>query len=711
SRSGSTFNWPAYEPLLVPQPALPGLFSYTSQEINLRFGAVSERVHAQLVTGDYYSTLGVEALLGRTLVPTDDRPAAAPAAVLTYRYWGSRFGFNRRIIGETVYVDETAFTIVGVSPRDFYGLDRLSPPDIICPLHVTPLPKAKSHYVSYFARLGRGESIEHARAQAAVRFRGLLEAEMKPQRRWLEHVELGVVSAAAGEDNVRSRLSEPFRVLGVLVGIVLLTCCSNLATVLMGRATGRSREIGVRLALGASRWRIVRQLLTESALFGVLGGGAGLVVGYWVHHVLLSLLAIDSSVTVRYRLQFPLLAFTASVSLITGVVFGLVPALHATRTSLATVMKGEVPEGGRLRLGPTRTFLVAQVASSVLLLVSAGLFARTMRNLEAVDPGFARDRLLLMTIDPQQSRYPGDRIAGLLDELIERIRGVHGVRSVAFAEWALFGQSATKIVWVRGSSQTGDPVAVNLVGPSFFATTGIPLLFGRDFSTRDRVGAPLVAIVNEDFARTHFPGQNPLGQSFGDEGPNSANKYEIIGVVKDSRFSSLRLAPNPAIFQSFLQSPGDAPFVLHVRLTKNAGPTATAVFRAIRAVDPGLAVYDVHTMTEQVEGTLHKERTFATLSTLFGALALGLCCLGLYGIASYSVTRRTNEIGIRMALGAHPMDVLWLFLRETLVLVAIGVMIGVPIAIASMKVVKSLLFGLTPSDPLSVVAAILALAI
>jgi predicted permease len=453
----------------------------------------------------------------------------------------------------------------------------------------------------------------------------------------------------------------------------------------------------------------VRQLLTESVLLGAAGGSVGLFVGYGVHALLRALLGIDQSTSLQFRLHWPLLAFTAGVSVVTGIAFGLVPALRATGVNLGAVMKGDAPGVGGLWLGPTRTFLVVQVAASVVVLVGATLFNRTLRNLEGVDVGFNRDHLLLMTIDPRESRFQGNRITGLLDELTERIRAVPGVRSAALAQDALF-QEGAQTIWVEGSAHGRDAASFNIVGPDFFATAGIPLLVGRDFSPRDQAGAPLVAIINESFAREYFPGQNPLGRRFGDEGPRSAGKYEIVGVVKDSRSKGLRSAPYQADFHSFWQSPPLAPFVLHVRIMGNTGATAASLTQTIRGIDPGLVVYDIRTMTEQMNGTLHEERTFAALSALFGGLALGLLCVGLYGITSYSVTRRTNEIGIRIALGAARTDVLWLFLRETLALVAVGGMIGTPIALACAKFVKSLLFGLTPSDPNSVLLALLVLA-
>jgi predicted permease len=707
---GSNFNWPDYRPLLEPQPALEGLFAYLNREATLRLGEASERVRVQQVSGSYFSTLGLQGFMGRTLGAADDRPGAAAAAVLSYAYWQRRFALDPSVLGKTVYLEDTPLTIVGVTPPRFHGLDRLSPPDITCALNAVPLPDGVSYYVYLFTRLKPGVSLEGARARVAARFHALLDGELKRERGWMGDIKLDVHPAGTGEYGGRLELGVPLGVLSILAGIVLLICCTNLASLLLGRATGRSREIAVRLALGAGRRRIIRQLLTESLLLGMGGGCLGLAVGSWVHDLLISLLEINSPETLQFRLHLPLLAFTAGVSILTSLAFGLVPALRITRSGLQTAMRSGESAVSRVSLRPTRAFLVVQVAASVLLLVGATLFIRTLRNLEAVNAGFDRDHLLLMSIDPRESRYQGDRVTGLLDELMQRLPAQPGVRSAALALIPLFGDSATKNVWVQGNAGNGNStVGFNIVGPNFFATNGIPLLMGREFSARDRAGAPLAAIVNEAFAHKCFPGQNPLGQRFGDQGPKSAGKYEIIGVVKDARDTSLRFPPRPAIFQSLWQFSQYPPYVLHVRVMGDPETAAASVRRSIQGIDPGLVVYGVRTMTEQINGTLHLERTFAMLCALFGALVLVLCCIGLYGVASYSVTRRTKEIGIRMALGAPRTDVLWLFLRETLVLVVVGEVIGTPVALLSTKFAKSLLFGLAPSDPSSVLFALLML--
>jgi predicted permease len=707
---GTTFNWPDYRPLLEPQPALDRLFAYLNREATVRFGGASERVRVQQVSGAYHSTLGLQGFVGRTLSPADDRPGASPVAVLSYAYWQRRFALDPSVLGGTVYVEATPLTIVGVTPPRFHGLDRLSSPDITCALNAVPLPGGSSYYVYLFSRLAPGVSLEAARARVDARFHALLEGELKSERGWMGDIKLNALPAPTGEHGVSLGLGSPLGVLSILAGIALLICCTNLASLLMARATARSREIAVRLALGGSWGRVVRQLLTESLLLGMSGGCLGLIVGYWVHHLLIALLEISSSETVQFRLHLPLLAFTAGVSVLTSIVFGLVPALRITRSGLQTAMRSGEPPATRLSLGPTRAFLVVQVAASVLLLMGATLFLRTLRNLVAVDAGFDRDHLLLMTIDPRETRYQGDRVTTLLDEIMERVPALPGVRSAALANIPLFGESAVKNVWVQGGGGKGSgTVSFNIVGPDFFATSGIPLLTGREFSAGDRAGAPLVGIVDEAFAREHFAGQNPLGQRFGDHGPNSAGKYEIIGVVKDARYTRLRFPPQPAIFQSLWQFSQYPPFVLHVQVRGDPQAMVATVRRRIQGIDPGLVVYNVRTMTEQINGTLHLERNFATLCALFGALALALCCVGLYGVTSYFVTRRTKEIGIRTALGAGRGEVVWLFLREALMLVGVGTAIGIPTALICMRLFRSLLFGLTPSDPGSLLIALLML--
>jgi predicted permease len=699
--TGMPFNWPDYRPLLKPEPTLPGLFASSDWDANLRSGEVTGRVRAQAVSGFYYTTLRVEALAGRVLRPEDDQAGAAPVAVLSHACWRRRFALDPAVLGQTVFLDGAAVTVVGITPPAFNGLDRLSPPDITLPLDTAPLPPGKSHYVSYFARLGKGASAGSARAKVQARFAGLLEAELKSER-WMRRTRLGVASAAAGDNGVSSGLQIPLQLLGACVGVMLLICCTNLASLLLARAGARSREVAVRLSLGAGRLRIVRQLLTESLALSATGGCVGLLVGWWGRHFLTVWLLPSSSGTMPFRLHLPLLTFTGALSVAAVLVFGLAPALRATREAIGATLRGGAPSGV-LKFGRIgSSFLVFQVAASIVLLLVATMFVRSLRSLERVDTGFDRDRLVLMTVDPRDSRFRDQRVTELLDEIMDRVTAIPGVHAAAFAQLALFGESVVKQVWVQDHSEDSGMASYNLVGPHFFATAGIPLLLGREFSPRDRAGAPQVAIVNETFARQYSAGQNPLGRRCGDEGQGSAAKYEIVGVVKDSRYRDLRQPLVPAIFQPLWQRSQDPPFVLHVRAAGDPLETAKHVRQVIKGIDANVTIYNVQTMAERVNSTLRGERTFSALTALFGALALALCCVGLYGVASYSVTRRTREIGIRMALGAERSNVLRLVLRETFVLACIGVAIGTPVALAGAWALKRAWFGISPSDPLSI---------
>jgi len=708
---GSNFNWPEFEPMLRPQPALPGLCAHLSQEVSLVADGTFERVRAHHVSGGYYSTLGVRAFLGRTLGAADDRPSAAPAAVLSYAYWQRRFARDPRILGRTVSLDGTPLTIVGVTPPEFYGVSRLTPPEITVPLDAVPLADGKSYYVFYFARLQPGVSPVQARAQVTMRMQGLLEAELKSERDWMGKMKLDVIPAATGEYDARWTLETSLRILWICIGIVLLICCTNLATLLLARSAVRSREIAARLVIGASRGRILRQLLTESVVLSMGGGSLGLATGYLVHRVLLILLSTDGPTTIEYRLHPPLLAFTAGVSVLIGILLGLAPALRAARINLSSAMRGDAPTtSGRLRLTPARWLLVAQVAASVVLLASATLFVRTLHNLKTIDAGFDRERLLLMSVDTRPARLDGERLLALLDDVMERVSAIPGVRSAALAQMEVYGRNAMKNIWGQGFVPQHGTVGFNMVGPGFFSNAGIPLVAGREFSSRDRAGAPLVAMVNEAFVRAHLPGGDPLGRRFGDRGPKSAGMFEIVGVVKDARHANLRLPPQPTVYQSLWQHARLPPFVLHVRTVRDPASLTAHLRREIQAANSALTIHHVRTMTEEVEGTLRQERTFATLLGWLGGLALGLCCVGLYGVASYSVTRRTKEIGLRMAIGAARGDILWLVLRETLGLVTIGSLLGAPLALVAARVIRRLLFGLTPADPWTVGTAVLLMA-
>jgi predicted permease len=718
SRTGN-MDYPEFRSLGESHASFSGALMYAARYVNFQSDNVAERIRALLVSGSFYSTLGVNAFMGRTIMGEDDRPSAVPVAVLSYAFWQRRFARSPSVLGKTVYLNGSPFLIVGVMPPEFFGVDRLTVGDIAVPLASVQSPGQ----VWCLGRLKPGFSLAQARAELAVSLHQALEdmgGELKNWSSWDRQQYLGLKvdlrRAGTGTWGLELMLAERLPLLIMPVVVLLLITCTNVANLLLARGAVRAREISIRLAVGAGRGRICRQLLTESVLLSMLGGLLGLVVAVWAHDLLVSFLPIGSWGVVEFRLNMPVLAFTAVVSILTGIMFGSLPALSLTRRiGVYPALKGEMPPiSGRLRLGPTRTLLVVQLAASVVLLVGAALFVRTLRNLQTLDAGFDREHTLLMSIDPRQSRFQGERVVSLFDELTERVRAIPGVRSAAFAEIALFGQgSVQKSLWVEGysySPKDNQMVAFNVVGPGFFANAGIPLLLGRDFGPRDRAGAAApVAIINEAFASKFFPRQDPIGRHFGDAGAGSSGKYEIVGVVKDAKYWTLREQPRPAVFQSLWQSTDSRPVELHVRTAGKPAAMTARIRQEIQSVDKDLVVYDVRTMTEQVNTTLTEERMFALLSTLFSALALGLACVGLYGIAAYAVTRRTNEIGIRMALGATRSNVLWLVLRETMALVAIGAAIGTLAALACARFVQTVLFGLAPNDPASVATAVVAL--
>jgi predicted permease len=467
----------------------------------------------------------------------------------------------------------------------------------------------------------------------------------------------------------------------------------------------------VRLALGASRWRLIRQLLTESVLLAIIGGSVGVIFAYWGKDVLLALRPWGGGeLILNLKLDLRVLAFTIGVSAITGLLFGLAPALRATRIDLTPALKDNARSlaGGSGSL-LTRSLIVTQVAMSLVLLVGAGLFVSTLRNLQAVDVGFNRENLLLFRVDPRLSGYSGPQIANLYPRITEQIEAVPGVRSATMSRHPLLsGNRRTSSISVQGSAQeSSDVVYVNLVGAGFFETMEMPIFAGRSLYARDDEHAPKVAVINQTMARKYFGEDNPIGKRFGLGGPEEAGKIEVVGIVRDAKYTSLRGDTPPTAYTPYLQeTPGQMNF--EVRTSGDAAAMISSIRDAVREVDSNLPLFDVKTQRKQAEESLAQERLFATLSGFFGVLALLLACVGLYGVMSYGIARRTNEIGIRMALGATTLGITRMVMRETMSVVVIGVVIGLGAAVASTRLIKSMLFGLAPTDPLTIsVAAVL----
>jgi predicted permease len=726
------FSYTAYQDFRRNRQAFADLLAFASDAMNFRFGGSSERVAVEMISGSYYSTLGVKALLGRTIQDEDDRATAGNSvAMLSCAFWRRRFGSDPSILGKTVFVGNTAFTVVGISPPEFFGLSRGRFVDVYVPMSVmasqldaTALTDPEGWWLDgILGRLKPGYTTAQAQAELELPFRRFLDAQTRVRTLWPASdarafftQKVGLLPAARGLYNLRWEFSDQLHILIAVVGLVLLIACANIATLLLARATARQQEMAVRLALGAGRMRLMQQLLTESLLLSVSGGFAGLLVGVWAHRALMFCLFTDPSSTfLPFQIDPRVLGFTLAVSFLTGIVFGVLPALRATRAELSPTLKA----GGRAAIGgvgmkPAKALLIFQVAASLLLLVTTGLFLRTLRNLQRQNTGFNQENVLLMRIDPGPRQYMEAMTLENYRRLLERLAAKPGVDSAALASNFVFGAGGWwKTVWVEGHDYSPDEdqmAGFNDVSPAFFRTVGVPLLLGREFDSRDHSGSRLVVIVNQAFVRRYFASLNPIGRHLGDHGPTSRGKYEIVGVVADSKYGSLRDQSFPTVYQCIFQTPEDQPAVLHVRTRGNPEAFAAGVQKEIRNLNPDFAVFDVRTLAQQVSSSLHQERVFAALTGGFGALALLLVCIGIYGVVAYSVVSRTSEIGIRVALGAERAQILWMVLREVLALAAGGLAAGVATCFALGRIIANQLFGLKPGDPGTMIAASFALA-
>ena len=716
----TNLEYAEFEHLRQNTSVLSGVFAITWDARVLRSNTGSERVWVQEVSGSFFPTLGVNALLGRAIDPTDDRPNTDhEVVVLSYRYWSSQFGRDPSVVGATLRVNGAPCTVIGVMPADFFGVDPSQYPKMWVPLASDPHPG----YVWVLGRLKPGASIPQARAQLQPLFQQALESFRDSMKDWREPEreeflgeKLLLNRATTGTSGLRWQYwqySNTLKILIGMTGLVLLITCVNVANVLMARSAARSREIGIRLAIGAGRPRIFRQLLTENLLLALLGGVVGLLVAAWAHRVLVTLLVGSTQgVALDFRLDARVLGFSLAISILTGLLSGVLPALRAGLWGRFSATGDSLQLRGAARLPFARKLLTLQVALSLTLLISAGLFVRTLRNLGAADLGLARENLVLMSVDPSLSKRIQDR-RKFWRQLTERLANLPGVRSVSLAGDAVFGNGGwNAAIWVRqpDGTEIASRVPFNVVGPGFFYTVGIPLFAGREFGAMDQANSPPIAVVNRTFARKFFGEGNPIGKRFGNAGAGSSGQIEIVGVIGDAKYGGLRQQPTPMFYMPLFQKFEERPYYVHVRMAANPPAVIAAIRREIQSMDQDISVYDVRTINEVIDRLLQPDRMFAVLASVFGLLALLLTSIGIYGVVAYQITRRTGEVGIRMALGAQRRDVLWMFMRETLLVVAAGAAIGLPAAVAAAYALRSLLFGLEPSDPATIIGAIVTLA-
>ena len=728
----ATFSYPMFQQFVTDNRTLSDLFACAPVgRVNVVVDGNADIGTAFISTGNYYQVLGVRARAGRTILPDDDKPTAPPVAVISSRYWHTRFGSDPAVVGKVVKANNVPVTIVGVLDPDFTGIQQpiAEAPDIAFPLSLDPqlsvgpaakrLSDATYWWLQVMGRLKPGATAAQVQGNFEGVFQQTARAGLEAYLKSLTDEERGTVSNRRRRDIPRLRVESGARgiydvnddelgsvtILSIVVGLVLLIVCANVANLLLSRATGRQREISVRLSLGATRGRLIRQLLTESLLLAAMGGALGSVVAYWGKQLL------PGPPGQSFTLDWRIVLFFFAVTVVTGLVFGLAPAFRATGVNVNSALKesGRSVTGARSVL--SKVLLVAQVAISLVLLVGAGLFLRTLHNLRHVDVGFNPQNLVLFRVNPQLNRYDEKRTGALYHDVIERVAAVPGVRGAALSQPSLLsGSESSTSIYVQGRSYPVEREKLDndiyrlVISPNFFDVMGIPLLAGRGLTDRDDENAPKVAVINGAAAGKYFPNENPVGRRFGSS-IETSGQIEVVGVLRDVKYNRIRESAPPTMYVPYRQSRAGGA-VLEVRTAAAPGTVMAAIRDAVRQVDPNLPLTDVSTQIEQVEKRFAQEKMFAQAYTLFGALALLIASVGLFGLMSYTVSRRTNEIGIRMALGAQREHVLRQVMRESMLLVTMGVVVGVAAALVAGQFVAAKLYGLAASDPRTMIAAV-----
>ena len=730
--NNATFSYPMYRDFRDRNTVFAGVLARFPTPLTLMVGDRAERVSGELVSGNYFDVLGVRPALGRLLGPDDDRtPGGHPVAVLSHNFWMRRFAGDPAVLNRTIRLNGHPMTIVGVSQSGFFGVVLGQNPDVMVPVmmkaEMTPtwddLENRRSRWLTVMARLKPGMAREQAEAAMNVIYRQINEAELKDMSKASESFRqrfaakhLFLRPGAKGRAGLRQEFGTSILVLMGMVGLVLLIACANVANLLVARGAARQKDVAIRLALGASRAAVVRQRLVESLLLAAGGAALGLAFAWWTGGLLVKALPLEeAATTLRTTPDGRVIAFALAAAVVTALLFGLAPALQSTRPVLTSTLKDEAGSvvGGTGHSRVRKGLVVAQVGLSVLLLAGAGLFARSLYNLRTLDPGFDAGQLLGFSLDPSLSGYSRERSIAVFQQLQDELSTLPEVRAVTASVLPLMsGDDWQSTVRVEGyQAKEGEDMnpGINAVAPGYFSTLGQPLLMGRELTVKDGSGAPRVAVINETMAKYFFGTGNPLGHHFG-FGRDSGTPIEIVGVVKDSKNASLRETPARFVYTPYMQEDEVGEMTFYVRARSRATDIAALVRQVAARVDPSLPVFNMKTMTATIDESLFVERMVASLSIAFGVLAALLAAIGLYGVMSYSVARRTREIGIRMALGAEPGSVMRLVLREVALMVAVGVGVGLPLALGLSRVVQSQLFALSAHDPVSLAAAAFVLA-
>jgi predicted permease len=684
----------------------------------------------QMVSGNYFGVLGIQPALGRAILPSDEEaPGRDPVAVLSYHYWQSTLAGDPSVVGRRITVDKIPFTIIGVAPPRFFGLNAdAQPPDLWLPLTMQKELMSDSlldapglYWLHLMGRRNAGMNMSQAQdwfSAQVLRYMHDLDGPRLTPGAMQQIQQIKLMPGARGGSNLREQYKEPLQVLMCVVVLVLLIACANLANFLLARTISREREISTRLALGSTRARIVGQVLSETLFLSFSGGVLGLLLAFWGTRALIRFVVGGASYTVfKPSPDAHVLAFTFGICLLTGLLFGIAPAVRVSRTSVAPKANTRTAAGGggaSSRVIP-KLLVAVQVTLSLILLVGAGLFLRTLRNLQNQDLGFESRKLLLVQFLPEAAGYLPSQLSSLYDNILGRVNVLPGVRSATLSSVPVInpGQWGSPISILGYAAKRDESIDTlgNFVAPRYFETAGIPVLLGRPIGPQDTTTSSKVVVVNQAFANEYFPGGNAIGRSFTIADPRVPGTWQIVGVARDAKYSSAREEQQRMIYLPLVQIAGPHIYAHSLQIATVGEPARVGeeVRRALAQIDPNLAVLKMETISQQMNDLMDEEQLISRLCGWFAGLALVLTSIGLYGVMTYNVARRTHEIGVRMALGAQKRGVQWMFLRESLLLLGLGVVVGVPATMAATRLVGAQLFGLTPSDPATFIAAILAI--